>query len=380
MKRFLPLLILLLVPLLTAPAYAQAAETDEPSHVTITVVMPESKHEPESEPAPFPALPEFPQPEPPAPMPDIPVLYPTGVHEILENGVRWIVRTYELGAGENPDHIPRGSFERGGWMYSITDITKKETAAAEAKEHTEIITVNTESKEMEAILRQLAPTMEFISEDGFAGVLTLNVSSIAVETAGTRTSGYTASATREYPHLSSNDTSLVPKTITDGGRTLTLATVDWRTNYSATVDYEQIPASYTAVATYTANASRTVVTGYTTTAEYKGEVSRLNQGKTVYTAYFMGTEILPERIPPEIIEPAPEATPEPAPEPLPEPEDEPGAEAEPGGEEEQDAENGSNPLAAIIPAALFALLIGVGAGHYILRIIKNKKGKGDATT
>jgi hypothetical protein len=32
-------------------------------------------------------------------------------------------------------------------------------------------------------------------------------------------------ATREYPHLSTNDTSLIPKTITDNGRTLELDNV-----------------------------------------------------------------------------------------------------------------------------------------------------------
>jgi hypothetical protein len=379
MKRYLPLLILLFVSFLMSPAYAQAAKTDEPSHVTITVVMPEPSAAPETESPSFPALPEFPQPEPPAPAPDVPSLYPTGVHEILENGVRWIVRTYELGEGENPAHIPRDSFERGGWMYAVTDITIKETAAAEVKAHTEIITLNTETKDMETILRRLAPSMEFISEDGYTGVLTLDVSSIAVETAGTRTSGYTAGATREYPHLSCNDTSLVPKTITDGGRTLNLASVDWKTNYSETVDYEQIPSSYTAVATYTANASRTVVTGYTTTAEYKGEVSRLNQGKTIYTAYFMGTEIVPERIPPEIAQPSPKPEATSAPDPAPELENGTEAGAEPAGGAEQPSDEKGGSLPLLLPAILSVLLIGIGGGYYVPRILKNKKSKGDKT-
>jgi hypothetical protein len=365
----------LFLALFPAPVCAQAAETDGPSHVTITVVMPEAPSAPETEPTPFPALPEFPQPEPPAPAPAAPAPYPTGVHELLENGVRWIVRTYELGADEDPANIPRDSFERGGLMYSVTDITKKETAAAEAKAHTEIVTLNTETKDMETILRRLAPTMEFISEDGYAGVLTLDVSGITAETAGTKTTNYTAKATREYPHLSSNDTSLVPKTITDGGRTLNLASVDWKTNSGMTVDCEQIPASYTAVATYTANAGRTVVTGYTATAEYKGEVSRLNRGKTVYTAYFMGTEIAPARISPKIIGPAPvpETTPESGIETDPETEaGRDGASETPGA-----VDSGSFP--APVPIALFALLVGIGGGYCISRIPKNKKSKGDET-
>jgi len=362
MKRFIPLIALMLM-LFVMPLYAQAADTDEPSHVTITVVMPDA---PETSPPP--SLPAIPEPEA-VPVSVIPKLYPTGVHDVLEDGRRWVIKTYELGAGDDPADIPRETFERDGWDFSLTDITKKETAATDVREHTETITVNTDTKDMEAILRQLAQSMEYISEDGYMGILALNVAGITVETAGTRTSSYTASVQREYPHLSANDTSLVPKTVTDSGRTLTLASVDWKTNYSMTVDYDQIPASYTAVATYTAPASRTVVTGYITTAEYKGELARLNQGSTVYTAYFMGKEIVPERIPLEIIEPTP--TPDPEPEPDIVPVEETDSEAAEG-------ESETSPLAIIIPAALFALLIGMGGGYYIPRILKNKKSKGDS--
>ena len=366
MRRYLILLPLIFALFLFTAVHALAADA-EPSHVTITVVMPDA---PGGESPP--ALPEIPEPAPV--LPEIPKLYPSNVHETVENGVRWVIKTYELEPHEDPADIPRGSFERdagssgAGWLYSLIDITKKETAAADVRaNHTETVTLDTETKDMEAILRQLAPTMEFTSEDGYTGVLTLDISSIAVETAGTKTTSYTASVTREYPHLSSNDTSLVPKTVTDGDRTLTLASVDWKTNYSMTVDYEQIPASYTAVATYTAPASRTTVTGYTTTAEYTGQLSKLNPGKTVYTAYFAGKEIMPERIPLEIVTPAPE--------PAPEPEVEPGDGPEETHETPAAAE--SNPLLVIIPIVLFALLIGVGGGYYIPRILKNKKEKGD---
>ncbi|MCL2816588.1 MAG: hypothetical protein FWD23_18475, partial [Oscillospiraceae bacterium] len=116
--------------------------------------------------------------------------------------------------------------------------------------------------------------------------------------------------TREYPYLSSNDTSLVPKTISDKyGRTLTLSNIQWRTQNTVTVDYSQLPDEYTAVASYTGTAYRTVVTGYITTAEYSGTVSKSKTGKTIYTAYFTGipivTVIEPE-IPPQTDEPEPE--------------------------------------------------------------------------
>ncbi|MDR1137238.1 MAG: hypothetical protein LBK91_02840, partial [Synergistaceae bacterium] len=209
MKRFLPLFPLVFVLFLVLPMPAQAADTDESSsNVSITVVMPDAV--PEAEQAPFRALPSIPELNSASmPAPAIPALYPSGVYETLENGVRWIVKTYELGAGENPENIPRDSFERDGWTYSLTEIIKKETAAADVREHTETVEVNTDTKDMEAILRQFAPAIDFTSEGGYTGILALDVASITVETAGTKNIGYTVNVKREYPHLSSNDTSLV---------------------------------------------------------------------------------------------------------------------------------------------------------------------------
>jgi hypothetical protein len=404
MKRLIPILFLFCAAFLISPIPAQAAGTDKPASagipdeparrggsVTITVVMPDAapdrEQEKEQEGTPFPSMPTVPglDATPAAEATVIPKLYPTGVRDVSENGARWIVKTYELDAGEDPANIPCDAFERDGRVYSVTDVTKKETADADVREHVEIVTISTDTKEPEAILHKLAPTMEFTSEDGYTGVLALDVSGIAVETAGTKTSGYTVGATREYPHLSSNDTSLVPKSITDNGRTLNLASVEWKTDYAATVDYEQIPASYTAVATYSAQASRTVVTGYVTTAEYKGTLSKLNQGKTVYTAYFLGAQIKPERIPLEVMEPSPEttnkATPEPTPDAPAEPETQPETQA--GIEQEQavdiDTKEKGDPPSPLLPVALFALLLGLGGGCYVPRILKNKKNKGDAT-
>lgn len=240
---------------------------------------------------------------------EVPLLYPSDIQGMEEEGVRWIIKTYELAPGENPNDIPREAFEREGWRYELTDIVKKETAAADTREHIETVTVNTDTKEMADIIKLLDPSMDYTSEDGYSGILALDITTILVETAGTKTSNYTVSATREYPHLSSNDTSLVPKTITDNGRTLTLEKVDWRSGNIETVDFNQLPGSYTAVATYIRTGTKNTVIGYVTTAEYKGTVAKLISGRTTYTAYFAGTDITP---PPT---PTPKPTPSPTPKP-----------------------------------------------------------------
>ena len=247
-----------------------APETSEPSTVVITVMMPEA-----------------PVPTPP-PAPEV---YPTHVSELRGIGERQIVKTYELSALERPEGIPRGAFERGGWRYTLMDITRSETTNAETRDHTEAVTVNTGTKTLEEILPLLATTVEYRSEDGFVGILSLDMASIKVETAGTRTTSYTMTVNREYPHLSANDTSLVPKTVQDGGTTFTLDDVSWQTQNTESVDYDTLPSSYTAAATYTATGTSTRVTGYVTTAEYTGTLVKLADGKTIYTAYFEGVEI-----------------------------------------------------------------------------------------
>jgi hypothetical protein len=219
----------------------------EPSNVTITVVMPEPTTPPPVE-------------EPALPAPSPIKLYPSDVTDIRDGGSWEIIKTYELNPNEKPEDIPRDSFERSGWKFTLTDIIRKETANAETREHTETVTLNTDTKELEKILPLFSPSMEYKTEDGFVGIITLDVASIKVETAGTKTSSYTMSVTREYPRLSANDTSLVPKTVEDRGKTYTLAGVDWQAGNYVTVDYEQVPEYYTAIATYTAKGTSTKAT------------------------------------------------------------------------------------------------------------------------
>lgn len=299
MKRFLMVFAIIwaalciVVPVMTvlqnttAFAAASQQQTADPNeNVNITVVMPvgsTDKQSPRS----------GDENSTPTPKLNYSSVYPSDVWEFQDDSGRQIIKIYELSAGENPAGISRDSFERDGWRYELTDITKRETASAESREHVETVTVDTASREMDEILAQLAPTIDYQSDDGYIGVLTLDINSIAVETGETKKSNYTMTATREYPHLSSNDTALVPKSITQNGATYTLSNVVWRTQGTESVDYDSIPTSYTAVAKYTASGSRTTVSGYITTAEYRGAISKVLTGKTVYTAYFIGTELKP---------------------------------------------------------------------------------------
>ena len=120
----------------------------------------------------------------------------------------------------------------------------------------------------------------------FERVLSLDHTTIQVAAAGYGTSSRTVTAERTYPNLSDADVSLVPKSVNENGRTLTLADVNWQEAAVDPTDGYDIPIRYTAVASYTGTATSKYATGYTVTADYKGDVTRTSCDTVVYTAVF----------------------------------------------------------------------------------------------
>lgn len=218
-------------------------------------------------------------------------LFPTDIQELDFEGKKEIIKIYELSGGENPSEISKESFDKNGYTYTLYDITKSSSEGVDVKEHSETVTLNTASQNTNTILKELPETKEYESEDGYNGVLKLDIGSIQSGVKGYKNSNYNISETREYPNLSSADTSLVPKSISVNGKSLKLANISWKATNTQSVDYDQLGDTYTAVAVYTGTGTKSSVTGYTTTAIYKGEISKVIKGKTIYTAYFTGTPI-----------------------------------------------------------------------------------------
>lgn len=228
------------------------------------------------------------------------VCYPSSVTR-SEDGAQ-IRKVYELGPGEDPAGIPRSDFEQEGFHYTLTDLLKQEAPEQEERFHTENVTLNSKSKDMETVLSLLPAEKEFTTEDGLSGTLSLKLDSINVEIAGYGSSTKQVSATRSYPNLAGQDTSFIPKTIEDGGRTLELSTINWQTDNAANVDGYEMANRYTAVVTYTGTTTSSYVKGYTVTAEYSGTVSKIALNKVRYVAMFEGTPLNP-------VEPEPDPTP-----------------------------------------------------------------------
>ena len=208
-------------------------------------------------------------------------------------------KVYRLGPGDDPAEIPTEDFEQDGRSYYLLDMTRQEENSTDAKLYTETVTLESDTNDLGEILKRLDLQRDVVTQDGYTGKLTLDTASIAVEADGYKSNSYTVTAGRSYPSLTDADLSLVPKTIQENGRTLTLSNVEWTHDSSY----------YTANATYTGSAYSRSATGYTVAVNYVGQVRKTTCDAVVYTAIFGSTELPQEEVelPPPAVEPEPAA-------------------------------------------------------------------------
>ena len=142
------------------------------------------------------------------------------------NGQQLAIKTYTLLPDQDPSDLYEDDFEYDGFLYSMSDIVKEEQRYQEENAHTEVVTVTTASKNLEDILVELKPTIEY--DDGVSsGTLSLDHSTLKTEAAGYKRSSYTVTATKNYTGLDRNDSSYIDKTVEKNGRTLSLSNVTW---------------------------------------------------------------------------------------------------------------------------------------------------------
>ena len=146
------------------------------------------------------------------------VCYPTSI-DVRDEGAE-IRKIYDLSPDADPAGIPRADFEHAGFYYTFVDLLKQELPEYEERSHTESVTLNSKSKDMESVLALLPEQKEFVTDDGLAGILSLQLDTVQVETAGYGKSTKQVSVTRNYPNQVSQDTENIPKTIEDGGKSL----------------------------------------------------------------------------------------------------------------------------------------------------------------
>jgi len=235
------------------------------------------------------------------------------------NGSQQCVKTFSVPPDTDPEALIEKPFTLEDFTYTYSSMTKQENRLESEEEHTESVTVETNSKDMSAVLKALEPTIEY--DDGkYSGTLHLSHDTIKTEAAGYTWRSYTVSDSKTYDSLPSNDMSSIAPTTVKDGVTLKLAGVDWQVLSTALVDDVLVPDQYRAVASYSGTSSYKAATGYITTADYTGTINCSEVESITYVVTYTGEAILPE------------ATPSPEPEPEPEkdivPADEPESEVE----------------------------------------------------
>lgn len=251
---------------------------------------------------------------------------------ILNQEALEIRKVYDLSPTTDPSTLPRASFERDGCRYECSDILREVVIGSETQKVTQTETVESDNKNMETILSLLPQEKVVTTEDGFEGTLYLNLDSIHTEPSGYGSKTSPVTATRRYPNLASADTNHLPKTITEGGRTLNLQGVEWQTDNTYNANDYEIGDRFTAICTYGGSKTVSYVKGYTTTADYVGDAYRTGVTVIRYTVIFTGT-------------PVPTAEPD-----LP---------SEPNGENPEGSE-----VWILIPAVLAALCVGAGGTYF----------------
>ncbi len=196
-----------------------------------------------------------------------------------------INKVYQLSLSDDPSGIPTEDFVRGGRHYYLLDMIKEDEVGVDTQDYTDTITVDSDTNDLSVILKQLEPHREVTTEDGHTGLLALDYTSVTVEAKGYKTNTRSLSATRTYPNLSDADLDLIPKTITDGGKTLTLGAVEWSGGENG---------FYTATASYAGTSSTRSATGYTVNASYTGQVAKTDCEVVTYTAIFGSVELTEE--------------------------------------------------------------------------------------
>lgn len=205
------------------------------------------------------------------------------------NGSQQLIKTFTLSPDADPQELIEDPFTLEGYRYTFADIVKTENPISDTKSQTETVTIETAKDDLSLILNQLSPTLDY--DDGqYSGTLALDHTSLSTVAAGYTTKSYTVTAVKTIGPLDRNDMSYIPATTVKDGRTLNLSNVEWQVTGTDLVGEALLPSSYQAVATYAGKASYSAATGYITTVDYVGEITRDEVESVTYRLTYLGTE------------------------------------------------------------------------------------------
>lgn len=183
-----------------------------------------------------------------------------------------IAKTYEVKTEDAIGLIERTDVTYRGRVYQFQDIYVEAIPFHDEKPYVEVVTGESESKDVKKIIATLEDRREITTDDGYTGILTLDEDSLTTEATGYGTSQKTKNVTRSYTGLSDADLTYIPKTVTESGVTYSLTDVKWA-EFTANNPYDsEMATRFNATATYTGTYSVSYAKGYTYEVKYTGNV------------------------------------------------------------------------------------------------------------
>ena len=206
------------------------------------------------------------------------------------NGSQQAVKTYTVSPETDPQELIEEPFTQEGYLYTYADMVKEENRSKDTLSHRETVSVETDRKDLSAILEKLTPTLDY-EKDGYVGTLTLDHTTLHTEAAGYTSGSRAVTDTKIIGPLDRNDMSYIPTTTVKGGKTLSLSGVEWQILGTDLVGETLVPSAYQAVATYSGKASYSAATGYVTTVEYVGGITRNEVESVTYRLTYLGEPV-----------------------------------------------------------------------------------------
>lgn len=211
--------------------------------------------------------------------------YPIEIQSAEDNGFQLLVKSFLVPQGTDPQTLIEEELVRRGVEYRVSDILRKELeGSTEMKEVSQSVAVTTDSAEKEELLSSLAPSILY-DENGFTGMLTLEVDSISSEVTEQENYSYVLKDTKEFTGLQRNDPYYIPKSSEKNGVTLELKDIQW-TPMASAAENSDVPSMYNATAVYSGTAWGSKASEYLVTAKYSGEVSKATEGEVLYSIVY----------------------------------------------------------------------------------------------
>lgn len=170
--------------------------------------------------------------------------------------------------------LDRSSFTYKGKTYNYLDMTVEPQEVHDEKNMVKKVSGESDTNDKAKILATLEVNLDEVTEDGYAGELTLDASTLTTTVTEYGKGSQKKTVTKTYPGMSDGDLSLVPKTVTSGGATLQLVNCSWSEDAQYNPYDPDIGNRFTATATYSGKVGYSYAKGYAYEVNYYGTVEK----------------------------------------------------------------------------------------------------------